>query len=153
METGASGARAPEGWPASFEEVRSPAGSWVARRECAGAIASGQADFLLLDAPGRAAAPGAGRGVVATFDLGGSPVVGKRALHGGLLGRLLRDLYLGRGRGLSQIAVADRLERAGVPTPPILAVGSRRRLGFLYAQAIVSRAIPGALNLYEAARL
>lgn len=152
MEAGAPAARIPGGLPPGFEEIRSPAGSWVARLGCAGAIASGQADFLLLGTPGRAAAPGAGRGAVAGFDLGGCAAVGKRALHGGLLGGLLRDAYLGRRRGLSQIDVAIRLERAGVPTPPILAVGSRRRLGFLYAQAIVSRAIPGALNLYEAAR-
>lgn len=152
MDGGRPAPRIPAGPPPGFVEVRSPAGSWVARQACAGAIESGQADFLFLGAPGRATAPGAGRGGVTLFELGGCPAVGKRALHGGLLGGLLGDVYVGRRRGLSQIAVADRLERAGVPTPPILAVGSRRRLGFLHAQAIVTRAIPGALNLYEAAR-
>jgi hypothetical protein len=78
--------------------------------------------------------------------------VGKRALHGGILGRLLGGLYLGRGRAIAQIEAADRLDRAGIPTPEVLAVGWRGALGVFRALAIVTRAIPRAQNLYEAAR-
>ena len=84
--------------------------------------------------------------------LEGVPAIGKRALHGGLLGPLLGGLYLGRGRALDQLRASDRLARSGVPTPEILAVGSRRVAGCFRAQAIVSREIAGARNLHELAR-
>jgi hypothetical protein len=79
-------------------------------------------------------------------------VVGKRALHGGLLAPLLRGFYLGTGRILDQLVAADRLERAGVSTPAVLAVGWRRILGPLQAHAIITQAVLQAQNLYEAAR-
>lgn len=73
-------------------------------------------------------------------------------MHGGLAGRLLGGLYLGPARLLGQIEAARRLDQAGIPTPEILAVGWRRVLLAFSAQAIVTRAIPGAENLYEVAR-
>ena len=85
------------------------------------------------------------------FALAGIPVVGKRALHGGLLGPLLGGLYIGRRRALDQLGASVRLAQAGVPTPEILAVGSRRVAGIFRAQAIVAREIAGARNLHELA--
>ena len=52
---------------------------------------------------------------------------------------------------MNQIRLASRLERCGIPTPEVLAVGWRRRALLFAAQAIVTRAIPRAQNLYEAA--
>ncbi|HEU4400865.1 MAG TPA: lipopolysaccharide kinase InaA family protein [Candidatus Polarisedimenticolia bacterium] len=120
--------------------------------ECAEEIARGETDFLLAGAGPRDKRPGSGRGTLARFRLAGRGVVGKRALHGGLLGRFLGGLYLGRKRGLRQLQLAHRLDRAGLPTPEILAFGWRRSLGVLHAQAIIAREIPRAQNLYEAAR-
>src|SRR5207245_10845727 len=71
---------------------------------------------------------------------------------GGFAGRLLGGLYLGAGRALAQAEAAERLLRSGIPTPPVLAVGWRRSLLIFTKQVIVTRAIPGAENLYEAAR-
>jgi hypothetical protein len=85
------------------------------------------------------------------FRLAGEPAIGKRALHGGLLGPLLGRLYFGRRRVLDQVRAAVRLERAGVPTAAVLAVGTARVLGPLRAQAIVTRELRGAQNLYELA--
>jgi tRNA A-37 threonylcarbamoyl transferase component Bud32 len=53
---------------------------------------------------------------------------------------------------LAQVRAARRLHRAGVATPEILAAGWRRIAGPLQRHALVVRAIPGAINLYEAAR-
>ena len=136
-----------------YVEVRSPAASWLARRECADAVRRGEADVLFSEAGGGTARAGSGRGPMARFVLAGRPAVGKRALHGGLLGPLLGRLYLGRRRALDQIRTALRLERAGVATPAVLAVGSARAFGPFCAQAIVTRRLEGAQNLYEEACL
>ncbi len=131
--------------------VRSAGGDWIVRRECAAAIERGEADFILRGPGARHAAAGSGRGPLARLMLAGIPAVGKRALHGGLLGRLLGGLYLGRRRALDQLRAASRLARAGVSTPEILAIGSRRAAGLFYAQAIVAREIAGARNLHRLA--
>jgi len=123
-------------------------GDWITRGACAAAIARGEADFILSGAGARQEAAGSGRGPLARLTLAGIPAVGKRALHGGLLGPLLGGLYLGRRRALDQLRASVRLTQAGVPTPEILAVGSRRVAGIFHAQAIVSREIPGARNLH-----
>lgn len=151
---GSGGHRAgnpPRGLPPDCVAVRSAAGEWIARGACAAAIGRGEADFILAGPGTRKAAPGSGRGPVARFTLEGIPAVGKRALHGGLVGPLLGGLYLGRRRALDQLRASVRLAQAGVPTPEILAVGSRRVAGFLRAQAIVAREIAGARNLHELA--
>jgi len=151
MHAGDAVRRGRPGVPPGYREVRSPVAEWIARPECSEAIARGEADALFVPHDRRLAPRATGRGRLARFRLGGVPAVGKRALHGGLLGRLFGGLYVGRARGLAQIELAERLERAGIPTAEILAVGSRRAFGPLHEQVIISRAIPGAQNLYEAA--
>ena len=134
-----------------YVEVRSPAATWIVRRECAEAVGRGDADVLFSEWGGGAARAGSGRGPMARFALAGLPAVGKRPLHGGLLGPLLGRLYLGNRRALDQVRAALTLERAGVATPAVLAVGSARAFGPFCAQAIVTRRLEGAQNLYEAA--
>ncbi len=145
---GGAAARLPDG----YALVVSPLGSWVARRDCADAIEQGAADFLLRGPARRGKRAGTGRGPLARLDLKGQASVGKRAIRGGLGGRLLGGLYLGAGRALAQIGTAERLRQVGIPTPEVLAVGWRRALLLFSAQAVVTRAVPGAQNLYEAAR-
>ena len=135
-----------------YTEIRSPAASWITHTQCAEEIQRGEADRLLLRRVGTGPRPGSGRGGTEHFRLGGVEVVGKRALHGGLLAPLLRGLYLGTGRVLDQLIAADRLGRAGVSTPAVLAVGWRRILGPLQAHAIITQAVLQAQNFYEAAR-
>ena len=131
--------------------VRSAGGDWIVRRECAAAIERGEADFILHGPGARHSAAGSGRGPLARLMLAGIPAVGKRALHGGLLGRLLGGLYLGRRRALDQLRATSRLSRAGVQTPEILAIGTRRVAGLFCAQAVVAREIAGARNLHHLA--
>jgi len=138
--------------PPGYERVTSPAGRWVVRPECGEAVRAGQADSLLTGEALRAGRPGAGRGRPIVLDLAGQRLVGKRALHGGLLGGILGDRYLGCRRLVHQLRLAEGLRHAGVPTPEVMLIGWRRILGPLCAQTILTRAIPEAQNLYEAAR-
>jgi len=140
------------GRPAGFALALSPGGKWLARPECVEAIERGAADILLRGPARRDKRAGTGRGPMVRLEIGGLAAIGKRALHGGLAGRLLGGLYLGAGRALAQVEAAERLSRSGIPTPEILAVGWQSALLLFTKQAIVTRAVPGAENLYEAAR-
>ncbi|HEX9428517.1 MAG TPA: lipopolysaccharide kinase InaA family protein [Candidatus Polarisedimenticolia bacterium] len=136
--------------PVGYLAVRSPRAFWIARSECAEELERGDADLLLAGRGRREKRAGTGRGALMQLDLGGAPAIGKRALHGGLAGPLLGGLYLGSRRIVAQLNAAVRLDERGIPTPDVLAVGWRPALPGLTAQAILTRAIPGALNLYEA---
>lgn len=138
--------------PIGYAEVRSPAACWIARHECVEEIQRGEADRLLLGRVERRRGAGGGRGVLLRMRLGGAEAIGKRAQHGGLIGPMFRGLYAGTLRIRAQLVAADRLERAGVTTPPVLAVGWRRVLGPLHAHAIITGAVRDAQNLYEVAR-
>jgi len=113
------------------------------------AIRQGAADSLFGARTPAPAATATGRAPIARFRLGQSAAIGKRSLHGGLLGPLLGRLYLGRRRALDQLRAAIRLGRCGIPTPEVLAVGSARVCGPWCAQAIVTRELEGGQNLYE----
>jgi len=124
----------------------------MARVDCAHGIEKGEADFLLSGPGTRHAVPGSGRGPIVRFTLAGRSAVGKRFLHGGLIGHLLGGLYLGGSRAIDQVRAAARLQGAGVPTPEVLAGGSRRAAWLFRAQAIVTRELAGAQNLFELAQ-
>ncbi|HKB07549.1 MAG TPA: lipopolysaccharide kinase InaA family protein [Candidatus Polarisedimenticolia bacterium] len=147
-----AGAR-PRGSPAEFApayaEIRSPAAEWIARRDCAEAIRQGAADALFREPAAGTVTTATGRAPIARLRLGETRAIGKRSLHGGLLGPLLGRLYLGSGRGLDQLRAAIRLRGSGIPTPEVLAVGSAPVCGPLRAQAIVTRELEGGRNLYE----
>ncbi|MEE9291653.1 MAG: lipopolysaccharide kinase InaA family protein [Acidobacteriota bacterium] len=138
--------------PIGYAEVRSPVACWIARHECAEEIQRGDADRLLLGRAERRRGAGGGRGALLRMRLGDVEAVGKRAQHGGLVGPMIRSLYPGTRRIRDQLVAADRLDRAGVTTPQVLAVGWRRVLGPLHAHAIITGAVREAQNLYEVAR-
>ena len=134
-----------------YVDIRSPAAVWIVRRGYEKGIERGDLDFLLQGKAGGPARAGSGRGPLARILLAGQPAVGKRALHGGLLGPLIGRLYFGNRRGLDQVRAAVRLGLAGVPTPTVLAFGSARAFCPFCAQAIVTRELQGAQNLFELA--
>lgn len=144
-ERGPCGAAAPPG----YRQIRSPAGTWVGLTACAAALARGEADLLL--APRGAVTAGGGRGGIAFLRLDEIEAAGKAPRHGGLLGPLLGRLYLGSGRVLRQVDLAAELRRRGVPTPEVVAVGWRRVAGPLAVHAVLTRAVPGAVTLLDAA--
>jgi tRNA A-37 threonylcarbamoyl transferase component Bud32 len=136
----------------AYREVRSPAGVWLALESAAGHLAAGEADALLAGRPARLSGGGRGRAPVMRFALGGRPVVGKRLVHGGLLGPILGPIYPGRRRAWSQAPLADRLRAAGVATPRVVASGARRVAGPFWRLALLTEEIPAARNLLDLAR-
>ncbi len=137
--------------PPGFVEITTAAATWVARADCADAIAAGSIDRVLAGPAVRAKRPGGGRGRRLSVRLAGRPAIAKRALHGGLLGRLLGEIYAGRGRALAAVHAAERLRGAGITTPEVLAVGWRVVAGPFSTHALVTQEVPGGVNLLEAA--
>jgi len=80
--------------------------------------------------------------------IGGRRAVGKRALHGGLFGRVLGGLYLGHGRVEAAMDAALRLRSAGVPTPEVIAAGWRQVTRPFFALALLTEEIAGQ-SLHE----
>jgi len=71
----------------------------------------------------------------------------RRAVRGGLLGRVMGGLYLGVGRPLRELRAAAAARKAGVGVPEPLAVRATRAGGFFRRFTIVTREIEGASNL------
>jgi 3-deoxy-D-manno-octulosonic acid kinase len=74
-----------------------------------------------------------GRGEAYGVSLGGRRAVVRHARRGGVLAPLLGDRYLGAPRFVRELDIAERLTRANVPTPRVLA-------GVLYRRLLVHRA-------------
>jgi tRNA A-37 threonylcarbamoyl transferase component Bud32 len=137
--------------PPGYGAIHSAGGAWVGRLDCLASLRAGQADFL-LEEPGRPVpASGEGRGPVSRFVLGGHAVIGKRSRHGGAA-RFFGGIFFGRRRGLDQIGAAERLRRASVATPAILAVGFRAAGPLVRSQAVIAEEVDGALSLLALAR-
>lgn len=64
--------------------------------------------------------PGRGAVVSAPF-VGLGTLLIRPCVHGGLWGRVARDLYLGPGRVVREIRASEKLTRGGIPTPQIQA--------------------------------
>jgi 3-deoxy-D-manno-octulosonic acid kinase len=81
---------------------------------------------------------GHGRAPTARLELApGAPRLHlRRLLHGGLLGPLLGDRFVGLARPISELAVTQRLREAGVPVPRPALLLARRGLGPLRACAV-----------------
>jgi tRNA A-37 threonylcarbamoyl transferase component Bud32 len=71
----------------------------------------------------------------------------RNAVRGGLLGALLRGLYLGIARPLRELRAATAARKAGVGVPELLAVRATRVCGIFWRFTVVAREIPGASNL------
>jgi len=67
-----------------------------------------------------------GRASIDVLDTDAGPIVAKELRRGGLIGGLLRRTFLDPRRPLREAAVAEALRRAGVDTPPVVAVRVRR---------------------------
>jgi len=123
---------------------------WTVRPGDAGDLERSGAPLLLEGGGRRATVMGGGRGVMTRLTIGGREAIGKRALHGGLLGFLLGGVYLGHGRVEAVARAAQQLRSAGVPTPDVIAAGWRPLAGPFCAMALVTQLVPGAKNLQEA---
>jgi 3-deoxy-D-manno-octulosonic acid kinase len=109
--------------------------------------------LLEPDAMERAFASPAGHGRAPTARLELAPGAPRlhlrRLLHGGLLGPLLGDRFLGLARPISELALAQRLREAGVPVPRPALLLARRGLGPLRACAVGTVFEEGTLDAAE----
>jgi 3-deoxy-D-manno-octulosonic acid kinase len=90
-----------------------------------------------------------GRGVVfaAPLPLDAGDVVVRHNHHGGLFARLTRDLFRGDTRAPHELRISERLHRAGVPTPTILAVAIYPAMAGFKRSDVVTREVPNAYDL------
>ncbi len=75
----------------------------------------------------------------------------RRSVRGGLIGALMRDVYLGARRPLRELRAAAAAREAGVAVAEILAVRATRVCGPLHRFMVVSREVPDAANLLDLA--
>jgi len=71
----------------------------------------------------------------------------RKAVRGGLIGRLWGGLYLGRARPLHELRASAAALRAGVAVPEPLAVRATRTAGLFRRFTVVTREIEGVSNL------
>lgn len=95
-----------------------------------------------LPLPGRES-PVTGRTAIRIVEPG---LVLRRLTHGGLLRSITRGRFLSLNRSLREISVSAHLASRGVPTPEIAALRFRRT-GPFYAIEVVTKLVPGAVDL------
>ena len=92
-----------------------------------------------------------GRGTVYSVPLpsSGRRIVVRCSRRGGFGGALLKDKYWGSRRPFRELAVTEKMRKAGIPVPEMLAVIARRALGPFFTTVIVTRLIENAVNLAD----
>ncbi|HEX5438082.1 MAG TPA: lipopolysaccharide kinase InaA family protein [Gemmatimonadaceae bacterium] len=90
-----------------------------------------------------------GRGIVYAVPLpdDAGNVVVRHSRHGGVLAPVTGDRFLGHGRAPYELEVALHLERAGIPTPEIVAYAAYPAGGPFRSTDIVTREVPDARDL------
>ncbi len=81
--------------------------------------------------------------------LEGAWVVVRRFTHGGILGGILPEITLGRGRILRELEVVNWARAHDVPTPRIVATALQSSFGPLYRAHVITEEVPGACNMTE----
>ena len=124
-------------------------GAWLTLRpDCADQLlAMGiENPRAMVQAHGGEALPG-GRGTISVVPFGEDHLVVRHCRRGGLLGGLLGDVYLGRGRAMHEMAISEAAGQRGVLTPKIVAVVQRRGPGPFVRSHVVSLEIEDAITL------
>jgi 3-deoxy-D-manno-octulosonic acid kinase len=93
-----------------------------------------------------------GRGGIDVLSTPRGEIVAKRLGRGGLMGGLLRYLFLDESRPFREAAVAEGLRRAGLATPEVVAARSTRRAGVFHELEIATARVSGATDLLAALR-
>jgi len=140
------GLAVPDGAPQGFELVDDAGTVLVVRPECREAIKNRQ------PAPDDGEPPKSGRAPLERIAVPGGVALVRPCRRGGLLGNIVRTVYLDGARFVRELAVADALHRRGIPTPEIIAAVRREVVRGAYRGEIIVREVPGAVDLAEALR-
>jgi 3-deoxy-D-manno-octulosonic acid kinase len=77
----------------------------------------------------------------------GERMVIRSYFHGGWYGKVNKDLFWGGRRPLRELILSEEVSRRGIATTTILAALSEKVFGPFYTGKLISREIPGALDL------
>jgi tRNA A-37 threonylcarbamoyl transferase component Bud32 len=81
--------------------------------------------------------------------LGNESFVVRDYWHGGLFGKILRDIFWDRLRPLRELSICEAADKSGVRTSEVIAIVKNRILGPVYKCQLVSKEIIGAIDLME----
>ena len=79
--------------------------------------------------------------------LDGSRVLVRRARRGGLVGRLIPDVFCGRCRPFCELAAAERARQRGTPTAEVVAAVRTTVFGPFYRGAVYTKELTGTSDL------
>jgi tRNA A-37 threonylcarbamoyl transferase component Bud32 len=86
-------------------------------------------------------------GAVPDFLLDGSRVLARRARRGGLIRRLIPDVFCGRCRPFRELAAAQRALERGVPTAEVVAAARMRVFGPFHRGTVYTKELIGVADL------
>jgi tRNA A-37 threonylcarbamoyl transferase component Bud32 len=134
-----------------FRITRGPAGRlWILREGAPFLPDPVPWDSWLSGREGAVLTTEGGRSVARVLSLGPNEEVVLRVYrHGGFLARFSRGLFFGVGRPLRELRVSESIRRAGLATPEIVALYSKRALPGLFRSCVLTRRIPESQNLRQ----
>ncbi len=81
--------------------------------------------------------------------LGNVSFVVRDYCHGGLFGKILRDIFWNSLRPLRELSICEAAGKSGIKTSEVIAIVKNRVLGPIYKCRLVSKEITGAIDLME----
>ena len=81
--------------------------------------------------------------------LGNVSFVVRDYCHGGLFGKILRDIFWNSLRPLRELSICEAAGKSGIKTSEVIAIVKNRILGPVYKCRLVSKEITGAIDLME----
>ncbi len=111
------------------------------------ALSDGTMYDFAAHAPGARPMRGRGTAFAVSLPAGGPPVVVRRSRHGGLLAGVTGERFLAPTRAPRELRTALRLERAGVPTPEVIAYCSYPAGGPFRLADVATREVEGGRDL------
>lgn len=94
-----------------------------------------------------------GRGEYPCLPLkGGGAAIVRRVRHGGLWGKIMRDVLWGAGRPIRELVNTNRCLERDIPTAEILGLRLERQAWPFYRAEVFSRELKGTLDLLELLR-
>ena len=133
--------------PRSFKQVRQGPATAIVREDLLDRL-----DQLGLERGSAQSKPTGLRGrssigAVPGLLVDGSRVLIRHARRGGLIGRLVPDVFCGRCRSFRELTVADAAHRSGVPTAEVVAAVRRGLFGPFYRAAVYTKELTGTSDL------